>query len=374
MHWDILTRLPRAVVRRCGRFIVAELLAPHRVLSTSVRNGGQSEQVDHLVNHQSCEGSGHAGRFDAIAEHGEEAYHDAACAEIGLAGDRTALMSTAANMNYAAIVAARHEDVEATAVVTAGVQTNATCAGEKANWHETENGVLKLPAGTINTMLLINVPLTAPALARTVVTMTEAKCTALQRLAVPSCTSDELATGTGTDQFAVAAPLTGRKPLTSASPHTKFGELVGVAVRDATLQALRWQNGLEPSYTRGLFQALGRFGLDEDLVFAGLADLVTGADLDLLRRNSKSAFYEPLVGAAAYALAAVLDRSRHGTLPESCVRDALVQQAAMLAANLAAKPEQWPHYRGRLHAVAGEPKQLIIAALALGWSDKWRSN
>jgi adenosylcobinamide amidohydrolase len=374
VHWDILTRLPQAVVRRRGRFIVAELLAPHRVLSTSARNGGQSEQVDHLVNHQSCEGSGHGERFDAIAAHGEAAYHDAACAEIGLAGERAVLMGTAANMNYAAVVAARHEDVEVTAVVTAGVQTNATCAGEKANWHETETGVLKLPAGTINTMLLINVPLTAPALARTVVTMTEAKCTALQRLAVPSCTSDELATGTGTDQFAVAAPLEGRKPLTSASPHTKFGELVGVAVRDATLQALRWQNGLEPSYTRGLFQALGRFGLNEEMVFNGLVGLVTADDLDLLRRNSRSAFYEPLVGAAAYALAAVLDRSRHGALPESCVRDALVQQAAMLAANLAAKPERWPHYRGHLHEVAGEPRQLIIAALALGWSEKWRSN
>ena len=39
--------------------------------------------------------------------------------------------------------------------------------------------------------------------------MTEGKSAALQRLAVPSCYSSDLATGTGTDQFCVAAPLGG---------------------------------------------------------------------------------------------------------------------------------------------------------------------
>ena len=32
----------------------------------------------------------------------------------------------------------------------------------------------------------------------------------------------------------------------------KLGEIIGVAVRRATLEALRWQNGLEASYTRGV--------------------------------------------------------------------------------------------------------------------------
>ena len=40
-------------------------------------------------------------------------------------------------------------------------------------------------AGTINTMLLLNRPMTAAALARAIVTMTEGKSAALQRLAVP---------------------------------------------------------------------------------------------------------------------------------------------------------------------------------------------
>ena len=47
----------------------------------------------------------------------------------------------------------------------------------------------------------------------------------------------------------------------------KFGEIIALAVRDATAEALRWQNGLESSYTRGVFHALGRYGVKEATVF-----------------------------------------------------------------------------------------------------------
>jgi adenosylcobinamide amidohydrolase len=374
MHWQTLARSPHATIRRAGRFIVAELATPHRTLSTSPRSGGQSEAVRYLLNHQCCEATGHDARFAIITQEGEVSYHETVCAEVALPPDQTAMMQTAANMNYAAIVTKRHGDVEVTAVVTAGVSTNATCAGDPADWHETAEGIVKLPAGTINTMLLINVPATAPALARAVGVMTEGKSAALQRLSVPSCYSKDLATGTGTDQYCVAAPLAGQKPLTSASPHMKFGELIGLATREATLEALRWQNGLEPSYTRGFFHALDRYGLEEPLVFERLEKLLDANDFTLLKRNSKAVFYEPLVGAAAHAIAAVLDRTRHGMLPDTCTRDAIVQQAANLAASLAARPDRWPEYWRRLHDLPDEPTGLVIAAIALGWSEKWRPN
>jgi adenosylcobinamide amidohydrolase len=373
MDWEILARLPQAVVRRHGRFIVIDLDAPHRTLSSAACHGGESEHLRHLINHQCCEGAGHDSRFEFITSNGEEAYHELVCAEIGLPPAETAVLATAANMNYAAIVSRRHAEVEVMAVVTAGVETNATCAGDPANWHESVDGFAKVPAGgTIITILLVNVPVTRGALARTVTTMTEGKSAALQRLAARSRSSQDFATGTGTDQYAVAAPLDGQKPLTSASPHMKFGEIVGLAARDATLEALRWQNGLEPSMTRGLFHALGRYGVTEEAILAGLDDRLDASDLALLKKNIKSVVYEPLVGAAAHAFAAVLDRVRYGTLPPSCARDAMVQQAATLAASLAAKPDRWPHYRARLQAVQGEPSDLVIAAIALGWSEKWR--
>ena len=99
-----------------------------------------------------------------------------------------------------------------TAAVTAGVEGNATAAGEPATWRETDDGMQKVPAyaGTINTMLLVNRPLTPAALARVVVTMTEGKSAALHRLAVPSKLHVDLATGTGTDQYCIAAPVVGR--------------------------------------------------------------------------------------------------------------------------------------------------------------------
>jgi adenosylcobinamide amidohydrolase len=373
-NWEILARLQHALIRRQGRFIIVDLAVPHRTLSTSTRNGGQTENVRHLVNHQSCEAAGHDARFEFITGQGMEAYHDTVCKEVGLSPENTAVMGTAANMNYAAIVSKRHADLEVVAIVTAGVESNATCAGDPAVWHETPGGFVKLPNGTINTMVLSNTPVTTSALAQAAMMMVEGKTAALRRLAVPSRYSADLATGTGTDQYCIAAPIEGQKPLTTASSHMKFGETIGLAVREATLEALRWQNGLEPSYTRGLVHALGRFGLTEQRLLDGLAKILHPADFELLKKNSKAVIYEPHVGAASHAIAAVLDRARYGILPQSCAHDALAQQAALLATNLAAKPDNWRKYHAQLRATEGDASELVIAAIALGWSDKWRAS
>jgi adenosylcobinamide amidohydrolase len=375
MSWHVLTERPTFVLRRRGRFLIAELVGDHRVLSTSPCHGGQTSHVRFIVNHQSCEGRGHDEHHRAITDGGDATYHDRTCAEAEVPGSETVTMGTAANMNYAAVTTMSDGDVEVTAVVTAGVESNATCAGDPAAWREAPSGVEKVPlcAGTINTMLLASVPLTDGALARAVVTMTEGKSAALQRLAIPSRQSRDLATGTGTDQYAIAAPVTGTPAFKFTGAHVKLGELIGRATCDATVEALRWQNGLEPSYTRGLFHALGRYGLVEKTFLDDIRPFLGNADLELLEKNMKAVLYEPMAGAAAHALAAVLDRVRHGSLPPSAKRDACVQQAALLAANLAAKPDAWPHYRSRLADISTEePQTLILAAIALGWSGKWR--
>lgn len=376
MDWEVVLQQPSFELRRSGRFLVADLLQPHQVLSTSVRNGGQVDWVRHLVNHQSCEGTAHADRHRVMVDEGLDVYHDRVCAEIALPPEATAVMGTAANMNYVALVTEMDEELAVTAAVTAGVEGNATTAGEPATWRESEKGIQKVPAyaGTINTMLIVNRPLTPATLATAAVTMTEGKSAALHRLAVPSRLHIDLATGTGTDQFCIAAPSSGQPPLTSASPHLKLGELVGLATRTATLEALRWQNGLEASYTRGLFHALGRYGVKEATIFDDIAPLLGESDLELLRRNAKSVFYEPVIGAAAHALATVRDRIRYGTIPEAVAADAMVQQAAAIAANLAAQVHRWAEFRTMLRPHAnGDVKTLVLKALALGWSEKWRT-
>src|SRR6202142_436551 len=301
---------------RAGRFLITELVKPHRVLSTSTRNGGQTETLRYLVNHQSCEGADHRERHAQITATGPESYHDAAGAEMGPDGSLAAVMGTAANMNYAAIVQHRDGAMLVTAVVTAGVQGNAACAGDPASWRETETDWENVPTigGTINTILLISHSLTEGALPRAVVTMTEAKTAALYELAVGSLYSKNLATGTGTDQYCVGAPLNAGKPLTSTSPHAKLGELIGLSVKQATLEALRWQNGLETSYTRSIFIALGRYGLNEPKFSEDIAPFMTERELELLKKNFKSIVNEPKVAAAAFAIAAILDRIRFETL------------------------------------------------------------
>ena len=235
---EVLHRGARFAARRSGRFLLVELLAPHRVVSTSAECGGEREDVSFLANHQSCEATGDAARYDRIAGFGQKAYHRTVCAEMGVAPDRTAVMGTAANMAYAVHRQVDFEDLRVDAFVTAGVGSNAARAGDPAHWLEGADGRWRRVAaaagddaapraGTINTILLLSCPLTPAAQARAVVTMTEAKSAALAELAAASRQSPAIATGTGTDQFCLAAPLDPRGAAkTATGPHAKLGELI----------------------------------------------------------------------------------------------------------------------------------------------------
>jgi hypothetical protein len=61
-------------------------------------------------------------------------------------------------------------------------------------------------------------------------------------------------------------------------------------------------------------------------------------------------------------------------LPKAVAAEAMTQQAAALAANLAAQAHRWPEFRAALRPHAtGEVKPLVLRAVALGWSEKWRT-
>ena len=371
---DVLCRSALFTARRFGRYLVVELLAPHRVLSTSTVGGGQRDDVRFLVNHQSCEGQDHQERSELISGMGLEVYHRTVCGEIDIDPDHTALMGTAANMAYAVHRSAEFEDLRVDAFTTAGVSGNAARAGDPAAWVETDDGWRKVEpyAGTINTILLLACPLTPSAHARAIITMTEAKSAALAELAVPSRYAPVIATGTGTDQYCLAAPLDpGQKPKDSTSPHVKLGEIIGVAVMESVKEALCWQNGLEPSRTRDLFHALGRFGLTQARAAEGLATLLPERRYQLLQKNWNAVFHDPGSAAAAHAFAAVLDRVAFGTLPPGLANESLRQQAACLACSLAARPDSWPTFRTQLGPAPEDPVEWILRAIALGWDAKW---
>ncbi|ETX04151.1 MAG: hypothetical protein ETSY2_30455 [Candidatus Entotheonella gemina] len=368
---------PWSCVTRSGRYLVAALKHPHRVLSTSQVNGGLCEHVAHLVNHQSCEGAAHRERLDAIVAMGQAAYHHQVCQELGLDSQTTATMGTAANMQYAATVTAAYEEFSVTAIVTAGVQGNAGRAGDPSRFVErnrTYEPVVETQSGTINTMLLFNAALSQAALVRAVVTMTEAKTAALQELAVSSRVSAELATGTGTDQFTIASPLIDPAAITWTGQHAKVGELIGRAVHDATREALRWQNGLETSLTRSAIYALKRFGFSQAFFERRLRESLTASRYEFYKKNWDAILHDPQTAGCAYAIAAVLDRLAYGTLPPACATELLFNQCCLLATTLAVKPRAFTDMHQRLQPHLGKAaNELIFQAILLGWEAKWNS-
>lgn len=149
------------------------------------------------------------------------------------------MMATAADMDNLAVVTKEFNPLTVTVLVTAGAKSNAIRTGvDEGSYIEGEE-----PKGTINIMLLTNARLTDGAMARAIVTLTEAKTAALEDLKVPSSyTKNVQATGTGTDSVIVVSGTTGPKA-SYAGGHSKLGELIGKATYEAVVEALGKQNG-----------------------------------------------------------------------------------------------------------------------------------
>ncbi len=379
-------------IERWGRFISVQFLKAHRVFSTSQVNGGQIDTINYLINHQSCEGKGHTTRDPDIHKLDSRDYHNAICREIGVAPEHAALMGTAANMQYASIQSESFQELTVWAITTAGVQGNAGRAGDVATWYEGEKGYQSVHAtpGTINTIVLFNCQLSPAAFASAAAMINEAKSAMLNELAVGSRYSEHLATGTGTDQYCIAAPMepllvvsegeaTNRKPKTWAGKHTKLGEILAKAVMDSIREALKWQNGLEPSRTRHLIHALGRFGVTETQLLLEIREQLSEKEGTLLSANFQALLHEPQVSGAAYALAAIQDRITYETLPVGLAPELLANQLALLAMAASAKAEAFLQFRSALlegfspsdFSAIGISK-CVAKALALGWETKWK--
>jgi len=150
-------------------------------------------------------------------------------------------LGTAADMDHLALVTKEYKPFVVTALVTAGAKSNALRAGVDEGVHmEGEE-----PKGTVIIFILTNAKLTDGAMARALITVTEAKTAAFQDLDVPSTyTKNALATGTGTDGIIIATGEAGPK-VTYTGGHSRIGELIGKATREAVIEALVKQNGFK---------------------------------------------------------------------------------------------------------------------------------
>lgn len=377
-------------LHREDKIIYGKFLIPHRVISTCRAGGGIQDGLEYMYNHQGCEPAGHAHGPNPKASLDPVGYRRDICVRHGLPPDACAALGTAANMNLAHVEEAGFRDLTVVAVATGGVETNAGRAGDPASGYEGPDGYESLSRksgedgergeprpGTINTLLFISKPLTHGALVRTIMTATEAKCAALQELAVNSRYSDGPATGTGTDQIAVACALIeAYRPLTSAGKHAKLGELIGRTVKAAIKGTLARQNGMTATSQCSVKVHLERFGLDAESLTQKVAARLDESAAELWRRNFRGIDHDPLTVAAVAALAHLKDKFSWGFFPPLSYSEIMAAQAAQIAAAVSGKFEHLEAYRRILAPQAGEsdnPAFLALAAhaLALGFQDKW---
>ncbi len=391
----LLEETDRYTLHRQGRYLLTAFTRPHRVLSTCRVNGGLREDLTHLVNHQSCEGVGHTADLNRTQCLDLDDYHVQACLAGRVSPTTTALMGTAANMQCAVLARAAHADLTVTVVATAGVLGNATRAGDPAHWHEHTEGSQPVShpddpldpnrehpeppsaganAGTIVTLVFINQPCTPACLVRAATLVTEGKSAAVLDLRMPSLQSPGLATGTGTDQLAIAAPLAraGEWERHWAGGHNTLGELLGRATHEAVTRCLLLQNGVCPELRRSICGALGRFGCDEAALRASAQAELSSPIATLFERNLLALIHDPQSAAVAFAMAEIVDLARIGVLHAEIAREAILNQAALLAAAVALTPERFADFRERLQTQADlPPGRLAALAVVTGFERKW---
>lgn len=261
-----LTVLPTGeTMYRYKKSITVQFNGRRRVLSTSVHNGGYREDLTAVFNNDGTVGAGMACELKAPTY----SEHMALLAEeLGLDPGRTAGLSTAAQMENVAVCTETFRDTAVTAVVTGGIEVNGGRIGDTATWYESAGKAVSTKLGTINIMVFINVDLSEGALARALVTCTEAKTAAIQELLAPSRYSMGLATGSGTDGTIIAANMDSGIQLTNAGKHSKLGEILGKAVKAAVKEALNRQSGLCPEGQHDVIRRMDRFGINEDSLWA----------------------------------------------------------------------------------------------------------
>jgi adenosylcobinamide amidohydrolase len=372
-------------LQRNGRYLCATLKASHRVLSTCPLNGGLREDLTHICNHQSCEGAGHGSRYALINDLGLHAYHRHACREAGIPGSTTALMSTAANMQCAVLATASREELQVQVAATAGVLGNATRAGDPALWHETPQGDRRVGAetrveteigGTIVVMAFVNRPCSPACLVRGATMVTEGKSVAMLDLRMPSLQSAGLATGTGTDQIAIAAPLgsdgDGDWERHWAGSHSTLGALLARATRDAVSRCLLLQNGVCAELRRSICSALGRHGCTEEALRRCARAELSEREAELFEHNLLALVHDPQSAAVSYCLAESVDLAAAGILHSEVAQEVVLNQASLLAATVAVKPDRFTRFRSQLQAEPGRgPGELAALAVIRGFSDKW---
>jgi len=304
-------------IYRYATSIVVQLPPQRSVLSTSWLNGGHREDLECMFNHSI---SFH-GDEEELKGGSAESHLSMTAVELGFDPALSTGLLTAANMENVSIVTHSFRGVEVTAMVTGGIDVNGGRAGDPASYFQ-EDGRTRMVGGTINTILLIGADLPAYAIARAVMTATEAKTVALQELMAHSRYSSGIATGSGTDMIAVIADRTSPFHLTDSGKHSKLGELIGRCVIEATKEALSKQSELNPLSQRNMFVRLERFGIDEKTVWKAAASMGGDCSKARFRESLKEMSTDPALVSATSSVLHIVDEVSWGLMPENAGKGA----------------------------------------------------
>ncbi len=257
---------------RKGRSLVLSFPdANRKVLSSAKLNGGYFESPETVFNTTGIGGDAEM----ALMTEGFPAYmeYSRMCAEkIGIDPEKAVGLGTAVTMDKAAVVTEHEGITEVTAIVTAGVEGNGGRAGDPCSYDQSKKYMEK--SGTIVIILVINADLPESAMARAIVTATEAKTCALQQLMARSVYSTGIASGSGTDQVAIVCDSGNPLKLSDAGKHSLLGELIGKAVIKGVLKALDNWAGLNPVSQRDVLKRLRRYGIEsKDIVARAPTDI-----------------------------------------------------------------------------------------------------
>lgn len=223
-------------------------------ISTSKLNAGTNNLYKSVFNQHLSQK-----KIDYLENHNAHDYLINECSLMGIDYKYSTGLITLAEMKNTSIVSKKFKNMEITALVTAGVRTNASRAGDPSSYWE-DNGQFHF--GTINIILLTNVFLDESTLTEALMTVTEAKTVALNNLKIPSNYSNGYATGTGTDGVAIFSNVDSDNKLTNAGKHSKLGELIGKVVIEAIPKAIRKQVWITNTSQSNVLVRLNRYSLD----------------------------------------------------------------------------------------------------------------
>jgi len=132
------------------------------------------------------------------------------------------------------------------------------------------------------------------------------------------------------------------------------------------------QGANAPTLRRSVLVALGRFGLDEERLFAVWERVLDPERSRLARDNWRALVHDPQAAAAAFAMAEVNDLVADGLLPAEAGERALRDQAALLAATIAWREDAFASLRVELDDGDGDAADLAARALACGLRVRWQ--